>query len=235
MSAKLQYNDERSIGSASRLFCESPPGNVRGLDSVRVSNYCPRGTVLFSEGQKANGVFVLSEGRAKISIASAEGKVVVLRVAGPGEMLGVMSTLTNKPYCATAETLERSRIHFIPRASLMELIDRDRDSYLAVAQSLSRGFSGLVEQVRLLLLSRSATEKLARFLIGRCDETGKRTSQGIRLDSNLSHEEIAQIICTSRETVTRVLGDFKRKRLVSLVGKVILVHDRKGLELLARC
>lgn len=145
-----------------------------------------------------------------------------------------MSTLANKPYCATAETLERCRIDFIPRDKLMELIDRDRKTYLDVAQALSRTFSGLIEQVRLLLLSRSATEKLARFLIGWCDESGERTGQGIRLDSSPSHEEIAQIICTSRETVTRVLGDFKRKRLISLIGKTIMVHNRKGLESLAR-
>src|SRR6266480_1298596 len=92
----------------------------------------------------------------------------------------------------------------------------------------------LVEHTRLLFLSQSASEKLARLLVRWCDELGKRTPQGIRITSGLTHEEIGQMICASRETVTRVLGELKRKHIVNLVGNSIFVRNRKALEYVGR-
>ena len=215
--------------------CDSPISEIRGLKNVKVSKYHPRGSVLFVEGQPPRGVYVLCEGRAKVSIASAEGKTLVLRIAQPGDLLGMNGTFTGQPYGATAETLERCRIDFISRKDLLRVLDRDKKAYLGVAQSLSRKLSGVVEHTRLLFLSQSASEKLARLLVRWCDELGRRTPQGIRITSGLTHEEMAQMICASRETVTRVLGEFKRKHIVSLVGNAIFVRNRKALESVARC
>jgi len=177
---------------------------------------------------------VLCEGRAKVSIASAEGKTLVLRIAQSGDLLGINATLTGQPYGATAETLERCRIDFISRADLMKLLDRDKKAYLGVAQSLGNKLRGVVEHTRLLFLSQSASEKLARLLIRWCNELGKRTPQGIRITSGLTHEEIGQMICASRETVTRVLSEFRRRHIVRLVGNAIFVRNRKALESVAR-
>lgn len=215
--------------------CDSPLREVRGLDNVKVRRSYPRGSVLFVEGQRPRGVYVLCEGRAKVSIASTEGKTLVLRIAQPGELLGMNATLTCKPYGATVETLERCRIDFISREDLLKLLDRDKSAYLGVAQALSHKLSAVVEHTRLLFLSQSASEKLARLLVRWCDESGKRTAQGTRIESGLTHEEIAQMICSSRETVTRVLGEFKRKHIVSLVDNAIFVRNRKALESVARC
>lgn len=215
--------------------CESPISAVRGLDNLKVGKDYPRGSVLFVEGQQPRGVYVLCEGRAKVSIASAEGKTLVLRIAQPGDLLGINATLTGHPYGATAETLERSRIDFISRLDLMKVLDRDKKAYLGVAQSLGNKLSGVIEHTRLLFLSQSASEKLARLLVRWCNELGKRTPQGIRITSGLTHEEIGQMICASRETVTRVLGEFKRKHIVNLVGNAIFVRNRKALESVARC
>lgn len=178
---------------------------------------------------------MLCEGRAKVSIASAEGKTLVLRIAQQGDLLGINATLTGQPYGTTVETLERCRIDFISREDLLKLLDRDKRACLGVAQALSRKLSGVVEHNRLLFLSQSAAEKLARLLVRWCDEHGKRTAQGIRINSGLTHEEMAQMICASRETVTRLLGEFKRQHIVSLVGSAIFVRNRKALESVARC
>jgi CRP/FNR family transcriptional regulator len=99
-----------------------------------------------------------------------------------------------------------------------------------VAQALGHTLSRVIAHSRLLLLSQSATEKLARLLIRWCDELGKRTPQGIEIESGLTHEEIGQMICASRETVTRVLSEFKRGHIVSLFNGTILVRNRTALE-----
>lgn len=210
--------------------CDSPISDVRGLSSVKVGKFYARGSVLFVEGQQPLGVYVLCEGRAKVSIASAEGKTLVLRIAHPGDLLGINSTLTGHPYGATVETLVRSRIDFIAREDLLRLLERDKKACLGVAQVLSRKLSGVVDHTRMLFLSHSASEKLARLLVRWCDENGKRTANGIRINPGLTHEEMAQMICASRETVTRLLADLKRKQIVSLVDNAILVRNRKALE-----
>jgi CRP/FNR family transcriptional regulator, cyclic AMP receptor protein len=215
--------------------CDFPISEVRGLANVKVSKYYPRGSVLFAEGQRPRGVYLLCEGRAKVSIASAEGRTLVLRIAEAGDLLGVNSVLTSRPSGATVETLERCRIGFVSREDFLKVLDRDKKAYLEVAHALSNTLSGVMEHARLLLLSQSAAEKLARLLVRWCDERGKRTAQGIRINSGFTHEEIAQMICASRETVTRLLGEFKQKNIVSLVGNAIFVRNRKALESVARC
>ncbi len=234
LSAQNLGHEEGANGFAQGQ-CDSPISEVRGLDNVRVSKYYPRGSMVFVEGQPPRGVYVLCEGRAKVSISSAEGKTLVLRIAHPGDLLGINSTLTGHPYGATVETLVRSRIDFIPREDLLKLLDRDKKACLGVVQVLSRKLSGVVDHTRMLFLSHSASEKLARLLVRWCDENGKRTAHGIRINPGLTHEEMAQMICTSRETVTRLFADLKRKQIVSLADNAIFIRNRKALELAARC
>lgn len=226
---------EGSLDAQAELPCDSPISEIRGLQNVKRSKYYPRHAVLFAEGQQSRGVYVLCEGRAKVSIASAEGKTVVLRVARPGEMLGINATLTGKPYSATVETLERCRIDFIPGEDLLNLLDRDKKACLDVAKALGRKLNGVVDHTRLLFLSRSASEKVARLLVRWCDEHGKSTDEGIRIDFGLTHEQVAQIICSSRETVTRVLSDLKRKQIVSCTDHAIFIRNREALDSAARC
>ena len=235
MSSGNGLEGDEGLNGSAQDPCNSPFGEVRGWDNLKVSKYYARGSVLFAEGQRPRGVYVLCEGRVKVSIASAEGRTFVLRIAEAGDLLGVGSVLTGRPSEATVETLERCRIDFVSREDLLKLLNRDKKACLGVAHALSNKLSGVMGHARLLLLSQSAAEKLARLLVKWCDEHGKRTSQGIRIDSGLTHEEMAQIICASRETVTRVLGDFKRKQIVSLVGNAIFIRNRKALESVARC
>ena len=220
-------------GAGGHAPCVSALSELRGLDEAKVTKYHPRGSVLFVEGQMPRGVYILCEGRAKISITSPEGKTLLLRIAQPGDVLGINSALTGEPHGATVQTLERSRVDFIPRADLLRLLDRDKRIYAEVAQALSRKLSSVVDHARLLFLSQSAAEKLARLMVKWSEEGGNRTSHGIRIFHGLTHEEIAQMICTSRETVTRLLSDFKRRHLVSLDGTAILIRNRKALEALA--
>jgi CRP/FNR family transcriptional regulator, cyclic AMP receptor protein len=235
MASTKNLEHEEGANGFAEGPCHSPLSEVRWLNNPKVSKYYARGSVLFVEGQPPRGVYVLCEGRAKVSIASAEGKTLVLRIAQPGDLLGMNATLTGRPYGTIVETLGRCRIDFIAREDLLNLLDRDRKACLGVAHALGNKLSGLMGHARLLLLSQSAGEKLARLLIRWCDAHGKRTAKGVRINSGLTHEEMAQMICASRETVTRLLGEFKRKQIISLVGNAIFVRDRKALESVARC
>lgn len=234
LTAKNLEDNEEANGSGTQIRCDSPISEIRGLDNLKVSKSYPRGSVLFVEGQTPRGIYVLCEGRAKVSITSAEGRTFVLRIAEAGDVLGINSVLTGRPSEATVETMERCRIDFVSREDLLKLLDRDRKACLGVAHALGNILTGVMGHARLLFLSQSAAEKLARLLVKWCDESGKRTPQGTRIDSGLTHEEIAQMICSSRETVTRLLNEFKRKHILNLVDSAIFVRNREALEFVAR-
>jgi len=178
---------------------------------------------------------VLCAGRAKVSISSSEGKTVILRIAQSGDLLGVNSVLKALPYEATVETLERCRIDFVPRADFIKLLDKSKAARVGVSEALGNELSDVVERARSLLLSQSAVEKLARLLLKWCDELGEVRPEGIRVNPGLTQEEIAQMICASRETVTRLLAQLKRKQIVILADSAIFVRNRKALESLACC
>ncbi len=230
---RCAVTEERDPLIPETVCCNSALGALRGLNAVKTSRHHARGSVLFVEGQMPRGVYILCEGRAKISIASPEGKTLVLRIVQPGDVLGLNAALTGSTHTATMQALEPCRVDFIPRKDLLRLLDRDKRVYADVAQALSYKLNSVVDHTRLLFLSHSVTERLARLMVRWCDEGGKRTSQGIKIVTGLTHEEIAQMICTSRETVTRLLSKFKKQHLVSLVGTTIFIRNRKALEALA--
>jgi CRP/FNR family transcriptional regulator len=221
-------------GQALTLPCVSPLHAIAGFDSLSLSKLYPKGSVLLIEGHVARGVYVLCAGRAKLSITSAEGKTMIVRIARSGDLLGIHATLAGQPYEATAETLGPCRVDFISRKDLFALLERQNGSGVGLAIAVSKEFTKFIEHFRMLLLSVSAAEKLARLLLRLVDEFGERTTTGIRLQMFLTHEEIAQMIAASRETVSRVLSEFRRRHIISLTDHEILIRNRKGLESVAR-
>jgi CRP/FNR family transcriptional regulator len=213
--------------------CDALLQDFVGFADIKLSSMYPRGAVLFAEGQPAGGVYVLCEGRAKVSISSSEGKTVILRMAQPGDLLGANSVLKGLPYEATVETLEGCRIHFVSRQDFIRLLDRSKVARVEVSRSLGNELSDVIARARALLLSKSAAEKLARLLLEWCDELGELTPEGIRLNHGLTQEAIAQMICASRETVSRLFTELKEKQIVRLNGTGIFVRDRAALELIA--
>ncbi|HEU4930505.1 MAG TPA: Crp/Fnr family transcriptional regulator [Pyrinomonadaceae bacterium] len=183
-----------------------------------------RGRVLFAEGEPARGVYILRTGRATVSISSSEGRVVLLRMAQAGDVLGLNSVLGNCSYDTTVKTLEPCRTDFISRMELVELMQQSSAGAYAILRILSQELSELTDRAKSLLLPQTVSGRLARLFL----EWSK--DNGSRLDRVLTHEEIAQMICTSRETVTRLLATLSRKQVISVTSDSILILDRVALE-----
>lgn len=212
----------------------SPLRTVPGIDRVSRKRIYPKGAVVFREGNAALGVYVLSSGRAKISISSADGKKLILRIARGGDILGLYAGLTGRPFEATAEMVEGGRVDFISRQDLLNLIERQNGSSLNLLEVFSRQFSELVEHTRIIALSESALEKLARLIMRWSNDFGERTADGIRLRILLTQEEIAQIIGASRETVTRLFSALKREQVINVKRDVIWIRDSAALASMAQ-
>jgi CRP/FNR family transcriptional regulator len=216
------------------LRFNSPLRAIPGIDRISRSRIYPRGAVVFREGNTAHGVYVLSSGRAKVSISSADGKKLIIRIAKGGDILGLYAGLTGRTFEATAEMVEGGRVDFISRQDLLNLIGRQNGSNLDLLEVFSRQFSDLVDHTRMIALSESTLEKLARLIMRWAQDFGERTSEGIRVQIMLTQEEIAQIIGASRETVTRLFSALKRDQVIRMKRDVMWIRDGAALASLAQ-
>lgn len=224
-SARQIEVDEPSGGQTADLYSmirEIHGANIHNLNSLH-----GRGTILFAEGEPARGVYILRKGRATVSISSSEGRIVMLRMAQAGDLLGLNSVLRNGSYDATVKTLEPCRTDFISRVELIALMQQSQDGAQAVLKLLSQELTELTERAKLLLLPQTASVRLAKVLLDWSNGNGS-------VDRVLTHEEIAHMICSSRETVTRLLAILSRQEVIRVTSDRILIQDRLTLEKIAR-
>jgi CRP/FNR family cyclic AMP-dependent transcriptional regulator len=218
----------------------SPDGS-RTLDDILIEQLrsegfacsLPSRAILFMEGETARGIHVISQGHVKLSISSCEGRVLILKVTELGEILGLHNCITGTPYEMTAQTLQPSRVTFVKREDLMRVLRENREACLSAVEQLGRICHTAYLHISSVNLSHSVSEKLARFLLSLSAEPGRSCNDALRVDMDLTHDEIAQAIGTSRETVTRALANFRKKHLASLTRSRLLVHNRAELEKIA--
>jgi CRP/FNR family transcriptional regulator, cyclic AMP receptor protein len=215
-----------------RVFCNLPDEEIKQLDSIKFTSAYPKGSVLFVEQQEPRGIYIVCSGKVKLTTSSAEGKTLILRIAEPGEVLGLSASILGSPYEVTAETLEPSQINFIKREDFARFMAGSTEVCFHTAQALSAKYHDAQKELRSLGLAQSATERLARLLLQWCAEqgAGKSKDGSIRLKVLLTHSEIAQLVGTTRETVTRLLSDFRRKEILQVKGSTFTVTDPAALQ-----
>ncbi len=214
---------------ADKIFCNLPTQTVQALEAIKYTTAYPKGAVLFVEGQAPRGVFILCRGRVKLSICSSDGKTLILKIAEAGEVLGLSASVSGKPYELTAETLDPCQVNFVKREDFLRFLREHNDVCLRVAEQLSEKYNTACHEIRSLGLSHSAAEKLAKLLLEWSVKNGG-ARQPDRMKLTLTHEEIAQMIGTSRETVTRLFADFKKRQLIQLKGSTLVIRNRAALE-----
>jgi len=217
----------RRLEATSFLSALSPEA-VAAFDAIKVTTAYPAGAVVFVEGEAPHGVFVLAAGRTKLSIGSANGKVMILRIAREGEILGLHAAVSGAPFQATAQTVEPCRLSFVRRDEFLRFLREHPQASLEAAKQLSSSYQDACEQLRAIGLCDSARKKVARFVL-EWVENGHPKKDGDHATLSLTHEEIGQLIGTSRETITRALGDFKTRRWILMKGSTLMVQDKAAL------
>ncbi|MFI5247963.1 MAG: Crp/Fnr family transcriptional regulator [Nitrospirales bacterium] len=203
-----------------------------GLDHISHATTFPTGTLIFVEGQAPRGVFILCHGRVKLMSTNRDGKTFIMKIAQPGEILGLNAVVTGRPYELTVETLQPCQLAFIGAADLLHFIKRHGDACLYVAQQLSNDCQSAYEVIRSIGLSHSVLEKVARLLL-QWSVDGRMSEGAIRFKLALTHEEVAQLIGSSRETVTRILGQLKKRNVLEFNGATLVIRNKAALEQLA--
>jgi CRP/FNR family transcriptional regulator, cyclic AMP receptor protein len=216
------------------FFKALPAEALADLEHLLAPSAYPTGMVLFSETEPASGIYVVLEGEVKLSINSPDGRRLSFRIAKAGEVLGLSSALSGGAYEMTADTLYPARIAHISQQVFLQFMSRHPAVYQSVAREMVRTYNTACEQLRMVGLSTSVHERLARLLLVWSDEPGQKPERASRCRLSLTHEQIGEFIGASRETVTRTLSIFKNQHLVAQHGCTLTIPSRVALESYAR-
>jgi CRP/FNR family cyclic AMP-dependent transcriptional regulator len=216
----------------SSWFCGLSPDLLKSFAEYSHLTIYPGGAILFVEGQMPRGAFVLCSGKVKLSTTSKEGKVLVLKMVEPGEIMGLSAMISREVFEVSAETVGPCLVNFVEQEGLLRLMEQSGELGLRSAQAVSRDFQFTYREIHELVLSRSSSGKLARLLLSWVGHDTEKTDE-FRIQAPATHEEMAQRIGASRETVTRLLSDLRKKDFIKLEGSTLVIKNRPALEALA--
>ena len=179
----------------------------------------PRGSWLCAEGSPATGVYIIRSGRVKETLCSSDGRKLIVRVLGPGQIVGLTAVLGGHLYDATAEALELTQAEFVSAKEFLQTIEHSSRWGLWVVTQLGQNCKQVYENLRRLSFPANVTERLAR-LVQEWSQNSlpSRDHSGPRFQVTLTQEEIAQMVGSTRETVSRILMDFRRKGWIRIKG-----------------
>jgi CRP-like cAMP-binding protein len=187
-----------------------------------------KGDVVFAEGDTARGVFIVKTGRVKLSTCLSDGRIVVLFIAGAGSILGINGVICTTEYEVTAEAIEQTFTEFIRADRAIARLKIDTSFAFRVADEMARRYRSAHALVCTLAKSDPILVKLARLLTEWLAETGSQ-----ELDNLLTHQQIAEMLATTRETVTRAFMHMRECGILTLKGHSLAVHDIGRLQALA--
>jgi len=222
---------ESCPNTGKHAFCNLGEESQAFLESNTVNMEYPRGTVIFREGDASAAVFVLCSGKVKVSATSKEGRTMILRIADSGDVLGLSSAFTGSEYEVTAEALEPCRVRVLHLKHLNTMLGRYGDVSLALAKALAKDYRAAFDEARLIALPGSPAGRVARLILDWSDQAKKASRPFVTM--MLTHEELASMTATTRETVTRTLSKMRREKMISTRGVALTVLQPKALEQLS--
>ncbi len=187
-----------------------------------------KGTVLFSEGDEGDHLYVIVEGKLKLGTSSGDGRENLLSVLGPGEMFGELSLFDPGPRTATATAVTDVRLLSLGHDKVIPWVTQHPQVALDLLGRLSQRLRRTNEVVGDLVFS-DVPGRVAKALIDLGERFGKDTPEGLYVNHDLTQEELAQLVGASRETVNKALADFAGRNWIRLDGRAVLIIDVERL------
>jgi CRP/FNR family transcriptional regulator len=210
------------------LFDGLPEDQIVAIKKIAVKKQINKGEIIVSEGDEGEGFFVIVEGRVKVFKVSTEGKEQILHIFGSGQPFGEVPVFTGQRFPANAQAIDKTRVLFFPRASIVNLISANPSlalNMLAIMSIKLRQFAVQIENLSL----KEMPARLASYLISLAGEQNKDEVVTLQI----SKGQLASILGTIPETLSRVFAKLSGQNLINVDGKKITLLDRRGLEDLA--
>ena len=210
------------------LFNGLPEDQIVAIKKIAVKKHINKGEIIVSEGDEGEGFFVIVEGRVKVFKVSTEGKEQILHIFGSGQPFGEVPVFTGQRFPANAQAIDKSRVLFFPRASIVNLISANPSLALNMLAIMSKKLRQFAVQIENLSL-KEMPARLASYLISLAGEQNKNEVVTLQI----SKGQLASILGTIPETLSRVFAKLSGQNLINVDGKKIALLDRRGLEDLA--
>lgn len=210
------------------LFNGLPEDQMLAIRKIALEKKFNKGEIIFSEGDEGNGFFVIAKGRVKVFKLSTEGKEQILHIFGPGQPFGEAPVFAGKRFPANAQAIEKTRVLFFLRVSIVDLISANPSlalNMLAVMSKKLRQFAIKIENLSL----KEMPARLASYLLRQADEQNRDDIVVLKI----SKGQLASTLGTIPETLSRIFAKLSGRHLISVDGKKITLLDRRGLEDLA--
>lgn len=222
-------NCENCASRDKGIFCDLEHGLLADVSHHKVMNSYKKGQTIFYQGNPPFGLYCISSGKIKVSKIGGDGKESIVRIAGPGDVLGHRSLFSKENYTATATVLEDAAICFLDKNYIYSAIKENPSIALNVIEKLSKDM-GAAESKSAAMSQKNVRERLAELFLTFMKNYGVQEADGrVRLDIKLSRDEIASIVGTAHETIIRMISEFKEEGILEQDGKVIFITDEEKL------
>jgi CRP-like cAMP-binding protein len=221
--------DSEAVLKKCPLFWGLTNREVVDLQAISTPRRYPKGTLIFSEGEEAEGFFVLFSGRVKVYKLSPDGKEQILHIISPGETFAEAALFAGSTYPAFAESLTETRVLFFSKEGVLNHIRKNPQISLNMIAGLSqwlRKFVDLVEELSL----KDVTARLSKYLIDLSTSSGRSSAGGIECELNITKSQLASQLGTISETLSRALGKLRDRRIITVEGKKITILQKEALE-----
>lgn len=214
--------DERIEGlRAIPLFANLDEKDLSDIAGLLIERKFPRDAVIFEEGTLGDYMYLIQEGQVKVTKMSEDGREKILEIFGPGDFFGDMSLLDREPRSASIKTTKACVLMALSRQDFLGLLRQNPEVCVQVLQELSRRLRDADEQIRSLLFER--VEGRTRQLLVRMAREPVADRADRRATPAITHQQLADLVGTSRETVTRVIKELKESGWLEQTGKQYLI------------
>lgn len=211
------------------FFVDLKGGDFQEFRDARISNVYKKRQVIFYEGHKPHGIFVVCRGRVKIYKTDDKGHQLTTRIADQGDILGYRALLSGEPYSATAEALEESCLAYIDEVRFKALLVRNQPIALRVIMRLAKDVRVAEDKARDMAM-KSSRERLAGLLLMLRATYGRSEKAGAGLRVPFTRQDLADLAGLAQETVIRLLSELEEKKVISINGRNLTILNERALE-----
>lgn len=214
-------------------FCSLGSAVLADLELATSTISLPAQASLFTQGEDARCLYLICAGYLKLTAGRPDDKQMIVRVAGPGSMLGLYAVLSHGMYEVSAESLTTAQLRPVERERFLSFLRSHKEAQMRAVQCICQEYRFALQDACRIALSDTVAMRLGRLLMELSHQIGEHTEAGeYRFPLLLTHEEMASMTCTTRETVTRTLGQFRKDGWITIEDSVVTVHEPNRLQML---
>jgi CRP/FNR family transcriptional regulator len=212
-------------------FCSLGSSVLADLELATSTISLPAQASLFTQGEDARCLYLICGGYLKLTAGSADAHRMIVRIAGPGSMLGLYAVLSHGVYEVSAESLTSAQLRPVERDRFLGFLRIHKEAQMRAVQCICQEYRFALQDACRIALAETVAARLGRLLLELSHQIGEHVEDGTyRFPLLLTHEELASMTCTTRETVTRTLGQFRKEGWISIEDSLVTVHQPERLQ-----